>query len=294
VLKLQRVGTEPVLVPRPDVPWEKDAVFNCAAIHHDGRFRLHYRAVAHTPGDRNRSWIGYACSEDGVDFERLDQPVLSPGEVPEESQGVEDPRVTRLGDAFYMLYTAYDRTRTQIGMARSDDLRAWTRLGVAQGLDAFGNNKDAALFPETIGGRYCMFHRPHPTMHVSFSDDLRHWDDHRLVMEPAFAWEASKIGGGAQPIRTDAGWLEVYHGVDENSVYRLGIVLLDLEDPSKVVKRQPEPILEPELPWELEGDVPNVVFSCGAVLLGTELWVYYGGADTVIGVAKGDVREFLD
>jgi len=293
VLKLQRVGTEPVLVPRPDVPWEKDAVFNCAAIHHDGQFHLYYRAVAHNPPDRNRSWIGHAWSQDGIHFEQDDAPALAPGEVPEESQGVEDPRVTKIGDTFYMLYTAYDGTHTQIGMASSPDLHAWTRMGVAQGLEAFGNNKDAALFPEKIGGRYCMLHRPEPTMQISFSDDLRYWDDHRLIMEPQFEWEASKIGGGAQPIRTDAGWLEVYHGVDADSVYRLGLVLLDLDDPSKVVKRQTTPILEPELPWELEGDVPNVVFCCGAVLLGTELWAYYGGADTVIGVAKGDVTDFL-
>ena len=183
-MKLKRVGKGPVLEPRKNVPWEKDTVFNAAAVHHNGKFHLLYRAVAHNPGDPNRSWIGYASSKDGIHFERLDQPVLSPNVVPEESQGVEDPRVVKMGDTFYMCYTAYDLKRTQVA-------------------------------------------------------------------------------------------------------------LLDLRDPTKVLKRQPEFILEPELDWELKGDVNNVVFSCGAVLLGSELWVYYGCADTVIGLAKGDVKKFL-
>lgn len=293
-MKLERLSPDPILTPRKGVPWEKDAVFNCAAVYHDGTFHLLYRAVAHNPGDHNRSSIGYAWSRDGIHFDRLDEPVLSPGEVPDEAQGVEDPRVTRLGDTFTMLYTAYDATHTNVAMASSRDLKTWAREGIIIPHELFGSNKDAALFPEPIGGRYCTLHRPPPDIYIAYSDDLHTWTDHQRVMSPELPWEAHKIGGGAPPIRTEAGWLEVYHGVDANSVYRLGLVLLDLEDPSKVVKRQPEPILEPETDWELFGDVPNVVFACGAVLLGAELWVYYGAADTVIGVAKGDVGEFLE
>lgn len=293
-MKLTRVTPDPILTPRKDIAWEKDAVFNCAAVHHDGAFHLLYRAVAHRPGDRNRSSIGYAWSDDGVDFERLDEPVLRPGEVPEEAKGVEDPRVTRLGDTFYMLYTAYDGSKTDVAMARSTDLRTWTREGIVISHELFGSNKDAALFPEPIGGRYAVLHRPPPDIYIAYSEDLHTWTDHQRVMSPELPWEARKIGAGAPPIRTDAGWLAVYHGVDENSTYRLGLALLDLDDPSKVLRRQREPILEPETDWELFGDVPNVVFACGTVLLGTELWVYYGGADTVIGVAKGDVNEFLN
>jgi predicted GH43/DUF377 family glycosyl hydrolase len=106
-------------------------------------------------------------------------------------------------------------------------------------------------------------------------------------------WEYLKVGLGAPPFRTDAGWLMVYHAVDKANVYRLGLVLLDIDDPTKVLKQTDEPILQPETEWELKGDVNNVVFTCGAVLLGTELWVYYGAADKTIGLAKGDVREFL-
>lgn len=293
MLQLERVGDGPVLSPRPEIPWEKDAVLNTAAIYEDGTFHLHYRAVAHTPGDPNRSSIGYASSTDGVHFERRDAPVLSPGTVPEESQGVEDPRVTKLDETYVMLYTAYDLTQTQVAMATSTDLIHWDRQGIVIGSDLFGNNKDAMLFPARIGGRYCMMHRPEPDIYLAFSDDLHHWTDHVRIMEPAFPWETRKIGGGAPPIRTEVGWLVVYHGVDADLGYRLGVALLDLDDPTQVIARQPDPILEPAMDWELTGDVNNVVFTCGAVLRDRELWVYYGAADTVIGLAKGNVDDFL-
>ncbi|MFP4057774.1 MAG: glycosidase [Candidatus Brocadiia bacterium] len=293
-MKLERLSPDPVLTPREDVPWEKDAVLNPAAVHHRGRVHLLYRAVAHRPGDRNRSSIGYAWSDDGLHFHRLDQPVLRPGQVPGEAKGVEDPRVTRIGETFHMLYTAYDGTKTEVARATSADLRSWRRQGVAIGHELFGDNKDAALFPRTFAGRYAALHRPPPNIVLSYSRDLAEWTDHAVVMGPEQEWERAKIGAGAQPIRTDAGWVCVYHGVAEGHVYRLGIALLDLEEPSKVLRRQAEPILEPETEWERRGEVPNVVFACGAVLLGRELWVYYGGADSVIGVARGDIREFLD
>jgi predicted GH43/DUF377 family glycosyl hydrolase len=300
-MRLSRVSDEPILSPRPDVSWEKDAVFNTAAVHHDGVFHLFYRAVAHRPGAPNRSCIGHAWSRDGVRFDRADEPALAygpPEEVgnPFETQGVEDPRVTRLEGTFWMLYTAYDGATPQVACATSDDLERWERRGLIVPAELFGcANKDAALFPERIGGRYAVIHRPEPDMCLSFSDDLRSWTDHARFMTPreGVAWEEKKIGLSGPPMRTDAGWLVVYHGVDEGHVYRQGLALLDLADPVRVLKRTDEPVLEPELPWELRGDVPNVVFSCGNLLFGTELWLYYGGADTVIGLAKGDVSEFL-
>jgi len=292
-MKLKRVVNKPILEPRKDVPWEKSAVLNAAAIHDNGKFHLLYRAVAHNPGDRNRSWIGYASSTDGIHFDRLGQPVLSPGVVPEESQGVEDPRVIKLGDTFHMLYTAYDLKNTRIAMATSKDLIHWKRHGVILDHKLFGDNKDASLFPKKIEGRYCLMHRPAPDIYLSFSTDFHNWTDHVCIMEPEFEWEDSKIGGGAQPIMTEKGWLMIYHGVDKDLTYRLGVALLDPHDPTKVIKRQAEPILEPEQDWELKGDINNVVFTCGAVLLGTELWVYYGCADTVIGVARTEVKKFL-
>ncbi len=293
MLRLTRACDGPILEPRQDVPWEKDTVFNAGVIHDHGKFHMLYRAVAHHPGDRNRSSIGYASSVDGIHFDRLDEPVLRSNEVPEETQGVEDPRVIKFGDTYYMTYTAYDLRRCQIALASSKDLIHWKRHGVIISNEAFGNNKDAALFPEKIRGRYCIMHRPDPDIYLAFSDDLHNWTDHVCVMQPKFEWEATKIGGGAQPIKTEKGWLMIYHGVDKQMWYRLGVALLDLEDPTQVIKRQPEWILQPEANWELKGDVANVVFTCGAVLLGRELWVYYGAADTVIGLAKGVIDDFL-
>ena len=293
MLQLTRIGNGPVLTPRTNVPWEKSAVLNAAAIHADGKFHLIYRAVAHNPGDRNRSCLGYAWSGDGVRFERLDAPVLSPNVVPEESQGVEDPRVVKSGDTYYMCYTAYDLKRTQVALVTSKDLRHWQRHGVILSNTVLGNNKDASLFPEKIGGRWCLMHRPAPDIYLSFSDDLRNWTGHTCIMKPEYDWEATKIGGGAQPLKTPQGWLLIYHGVDKKQSYRLGAALLDLNDPRKVVKRQREFILEPREKWELKGDVNDVVFTCGAVLLGTELSVYYGCADTVIGLARADIADWL-
>jgi predicted GH43/DUF377 family glycosyl hydrolase len=157
------------------------------------------------------------------------------------------------------------------------------------------SNKDASLFPEKIGGRYVMFHRRPPNIWLAYSDDLKTWTDHRCVMEalPDSDWENEKIGIGGPPIKTDEGWLLIYHGVSVEKQYSLGIALLDLEDPTKVLKRQAEPILVPELDWEVNGFVPNVVFSCGQVILNDELWVYYGGADTAIGVAKIKMKDII-
>ena len=289
-LKLERVSNEPILRPRPHLPWENGAVFNCAVIHEDGVFHMYYRAV--TPP--NKSTIGYASSTDGIHFERRDTPLMVP-ECPAESQGVEDARVTKIDGVYYMHYTAWDEQLVQVGMATSIDLLNWERKGLSVRYDWMGHNKDVVLFPRKFNGRFCMLHRPEPDMCLAYSKDLVHWEDNVFLMGPrANGWEDMQVGAGAPPIETPQGWLCITHSVDAKRHYRLAVVVLDLEDPSKIVYRQDEPILEPELEWELVGDVPNVVFTCGAVLLGDELLVYYGGADTVIGVARANVRPFLD
>jgi predicted GH43/DUF377 family glycosyl hydrolase len=305
-MKLTRVGDGPVLTPRPDVAWERSAVLNTAAVHAGGRFHLFYRGVAHYPNARNRSCIGHAWSDDGIHFERAAEPVLSHGTRPENAVGVEDPRVVRLGDTYYMTYVMWNEKVTSIGLATSRDLLTWSDRGVLFGHALFGNNKNAALFAEKIDGQYALIHRPMGfqwgeetgplDIWLSLSPDLKTWSGHRRLLRARRGevdWEYGKIGLGAPPLRTDAGWLMVYHAVDRKMAYRLGLVLLDLKDPTRVIRRTDSPILEPEAGWEIRGDVNNVVFTCGAVLLGAELWVYYGGADTVIGLAKGDVAEFL-
>ena len=261
-------------------------MFNAAVVHHNGLFHMLYRAqeldyVSH---------IGYAGSEDGFHWSRLDQPVLSPA-TEFETRGVEDPRVTRIGDTFYMVYVAYSEHGTRVSLAASSNLIAWERLGVVLPDE---DNKDAALFPEKIGGRYCLLHRWPPDIWLGYSDDLLYWTDHQVVMRPRpNTWEHEKVGIAGPPIETEHGWLLIYHAVDQNFVYRLGVALLDADDPTVVLKRQEEPILEPGEEWELCGDVPNVVFSCGQVMTDDTLYVYYGGADTVIGVATADREQVL-
>ncbi len=285
-MKLTRYLGNPILRPKPEHGWEARAVFNCAAIRHNGLFHMLYRAVA----PNLISSIGYAVSEDGYSWKRLDEPVLTP--LTEfETKGVEDPRITRIGDTFYMVYVGYSEHGTRVCLAASRNLIAWERLGVILPDE---DNKDAALFPEKIGGRYVLLHRRPPDIWIAYSDDLIHWTDHRIVMRPRpGTWEHLKIGIAGPPEKTPYGWLLIYHGVDADKVYRLGVALLDLENPARVIKRQDEPILEPEEEWELHGDVPNVVFSCGQVLTDEKLWVYYGGADTVIGLATAP-REEVD
>lgn len=305
-MKLIRVGDGPILEPRRNVAWEQNAVLNSAAIHAGGMFHLFYRAVAHHPQARNRSCIGHAWSKDGVLFERAGEPILRHNTRPENTVGVEDPRIVKLGDTFHLCYVMWNGKTTNVGLATSPDLAAWTDHGVIFGYPLFGNNKNATLFPEKLDGQYALIHRPMGfswggesgplDMWMSLSPDLKNWHGHRRLLRARRGevdWEYSKIGLGAPPFKTDAGWLMIYHAVDRKMVYRLGLVLLDLHDPTRVLRRTDEPILQPEAGWEVKGDVGHVVFTCGAVLLGSELWVYYGGADTVIGLAKGDVAAFL-
>lgn len=289
-MKLQRYQGNPILTPRKEHAWEAQAVFNAAAVYDRGLFHLLYRAR----GGDGVSSIGYAVSTDGFDWLRLDGPVLKPGNE-HEAKGVEDPRVTRIGNTFYMCYTAYSGTFWQIALARSQNLITWERMGFPLPGE---RNKDAALFPEKIRGRYCMFHRREPDIWIAYSDDLHHWDDHQIVMRLRLdAWDSYKIGANGPPLKTDAGWLFFYHGFAEDMVYKLGVALLDLNDPTVVLKRQWEPILEPEEEWERHGDVPNVVFSCGQVMSSETLYVYYAGADRVMAVAmcsKAEVMEFVE
>lgn len=296
MIKLKRVSDQPVLAPRKGNLWEAAAVFNCAAIYEDGKVHLIYRATDITSNGSQGKYInsfGYAVSADGVNFNRLEHPIFT-NDIPQEARGPEDPRIVKIDDVFYMMYTGYGGRFDgdyRISLATSRNLVDWKRQGVM--LDEA--NKDASLFPEKINGKYVMFHRRPPNIWLASSGDLVHWDDHRCVMEalPDSDWENEKIGIGGPPIKTDEGWLLIYHGVSKDKCYRLGIALLDLADPAKVIKRQAEPILEPELDWEINGYVPNVVFSCGQVIIGDELFVYYGGADTAIGVAKIQMKDII-
>jgi predicted GH43/DUF377 family glycosyl hydrolase len=223
----------------------------------------------------------------------LEEPILV-NDAPQELRGPEDPRIVKLRDTFYMMYTGYGgrfEGDWRICLASSQNLIDWQRHGVM--LDE--PNKDASLFPEIINDQYLMLHRRLPNIWLAYSDDLSRWDNHTLVMEtrPGSTWESKKIGIAGPPTKMRDGWLLIYHGVGQNNQYSLGMAMLDLDDPSRVIARQTKPILRPELDWEINGCVPNVVFSCGQVVIGDEIYVYYGGADTVIGVASVKMDEIV-
>jgi predicted GH43/DUF377 family glycosyl hydrolase len=296
MIKLERLSDTPILSPKKQNPWEAGAVFNCAAVYDNGLVHLVYRATDITSNDGDGKYtsnLGYAVSRDGITFNRLEEPILV-NDVPQELRGPEDPRIVKLNDTFYMMYTGYGGRFDldwRICLASSKNLIDWQRHGVMLAEP----NKDASLFPDKINGQYVMLHRRLPNIWLAYSDDLSRWDNHTLVMEirSGSPWESEKIGIAGPPVKTKEGWLLIYHGVSQNNQYSLGIAMLDLDDPSKVIARQSTPILKPELDWEINGYVPNVIFSCGQVVIGDELYVYYGGADTVIGVASVKMGEIV-
>ncbi|MGF7396359.1 glycosidase [Thermoanaerobacterium thermosaccharolyticum] len=293
MIKLKRLSDKPILEPIKEHEWERGAVFNCSAIYDNGLFHLIYRATdigPHVKYGKYISRLGYAVSKDGINFMRLDKPVLS-NDVEQELRGCEDPRIVKIEDTYYMMYTGFgDRTDDdyRICLATSKNLISWERKGVV-----FDEpNKDATLFPEKINGNYVMFHRRYPDIWIAYSRDLKTWFGYKSIIKPIKGtWESSKVGVAGPPIRTKDGWFLIYHAVDDNNVYRLGAALLDINDPSIVLARQKEPILEPELEWERNGFISNVVFSCGNAVKGDDIYVYYGGADTVIGVAYINMND---
>lgn len=287
-MKLQRYHGNPILAPIPAHEWESRTVFNCGVAQTRNQVILIYRAQG-IGSDISR--LGYATSRDGFTFERFRYPVFEP-EADMEAWGVEDPRLTWLDGRWQMVYTAWSPLGIQVARASTSDFLVWERHGIVlPGPD----NKDAAIFPDKVNGRYVMFHRIPPDIWLAYSDDMVHWGDYRKIMEPRpGSWDNLKIGAGGPPIRTEHGWLCIYHGVDSEKVYRLGVALLDLEDPTRVIGRPDEPILEPEEPWELEGDVPNVVFTCGTAEIDNRYFVYYGGGDKVIAVATANRDDLLE
>lgn len=294
-MKLNRHPNNPILLPDPTSDWETYNVFNPSVIYHNGLFHMHYRA-------QGLDWIsriGYAVSIDGVSWNRLRNPVFSP-ENEAERRGIEDPRVTEMDGVFYMSYTAYGNSppgglNITPMYARSDNLITWERIGhLVEGED----NKDHVLFPRQINGRYISLHRRSPQAWIAESDDLMSWPEKH--MRPIFGprkdngWDSKSVGGNGPPIETEHGWVMVYHAYNADHIYRLGVCLLDLEDPSQVIHRPAEPIFEPLEIWELRGDIHNVVFSGANPVVDGQVYIYYGGGDHVIGLATSSLEELVE
>lgn len=306
---LKRYSEVPMLTPIKEHRWENRFVLNTAALRIKDKVYLLYRAF----GEDGISRIGLAISDGYKIIERLKDPIFVP-EIQEEKKGCEDPRTVIVDNEIFMLYTAYDGVVAQIAAASISvkdfldrKFNRWKRRGLAfPGLW----DKDAILFPEKIHGKYVIYHRIEPSIWIAYSENLAFpWprNGHKIIMGPrsGMMWDSLKIGAGAQPIKTCYGWLLIYHGVDQDMVYRLGVMLADLKDPGRLLYRSPNPTLSPETECEIgkkdECWVPNVVFTCGAVPaekkkvldVDDEILVYYGAADTYICLATGTVGDMI-
>jgi len=294
-MKLTRMSEEPVLKPIEEHEWERAGVFNTAAVYHKGLFHMVYRATdigGHEKYGEYINKLGYAVSKDLKTWHRLSEPIFE-NDVPQEARGPEDPRIVKIDDTFYMTYVGFANRFPgdyRISLATSKDLVNWERHGVL--LDE--ENKNSALFPQKFGNEYFLLHRRHPDIWISSTKDFKTFYDHTKVMSPIpNSWQQTRIGIAGPPVSHKDGWLLIYHAVDENNHYRLGAALLDRDNPREVIARHPDPIIEPELEWEIEGWVPNVIFSCATIELEDRYVVIYAGADTAIGVAyikKEDVK----
>lgn len=284
---ITRYQNNPILT-KDDVPYEVETVHNAGVTRFDDRYIMLFRSHLAT----GRSIIGIAESRNGFQFQVRPEPFLTPSDKPEfaeyEKFGLEDPRITYLENEYYITYSAYSRHGVRIGLAKTRDFKSVERLAFITQADC----RNVVLFTEKINGRYVRLDRPHThiipwSIWISYSPNLRHWGDSEIVIRPLqYHWDEMKIGPGAPPIKTDKGWLNIYHGTFgtmAGAVYRLGVALHKLDDPAIVLGVADRWILEPQDEWERVGYVPNVVFTCGAVpeADGT-LKLYWGAADTVI------------
>ncbi len=304
--KLERIGG-PVLEPIPEHSWESGAVFNPGVIREGDVVHMLYRAVE----GENYSTIGYAKLDlDGKVMERSNKPVIRP-ELNIEKHGCEDPRIVKFNNRYLIFYSAFDgqfperAENVRVVLAETTDFQVYQKIGMV-GPDI--QDKDAMIFSEMINGKITYLHRIVPNIQLAMFDDLEHfmkpepdyWTNHMkdldkyTVMCRQFEWEAKKIGAGPPPIRTEAGWLLIYHGVDKDHVYRAGAALLDEKNPYKVIARLPYTILEPETDYERFGDVDMVVFPEGIVQIDDELQIYYGAGDKVIGLARGSLSHLIE
>lgn len=296
---VRRYSGNPILTKR-DIPYPVETVHNAAVVKHGAEYIMLFRSHLRT----GRSIIGLARSRDGFYFTPDPQPFLTPALsgpfAAYEEFGVEDPRVTLLGGEYVITYSAYSRSGVRIALAKTKDFTTIERVSLITQADY----RNTVLFPEKFNGLYARLDRPHSeiapwSIWISYSPDLRYWGDSRLLIKPEpYHWDEMKVGPGAPPIKTNEGWLSIYHGVFktmDGSVYRLGVALHDLADPANVLGVADSWILQPEDPWEVVGYVHNVVFTCGAVAEpdGT-VKIYWGGADTVMCVGEANIADLVD
>ena len=292
---INRYKNNPILT-KDDVPYPVATVHNAAVVKHKGKYIMIFRSHKMN----GRSILGKAESRDGFNFKVDDKPFMIPateGIFKEyETYGIEDPRIVFIDGEYLITYSAYSRHGVRIGLAKTKDFKTIERFSLITESDY----RNVVIFPEKFQGLYARLDRPHSeispwSIWISYSPDLKFWGESKLIMKPLqYHWDEMKIGPGAPPIKTSRGWLNIYHGVFptmDGSVYRLGVALHDLKDPSKIIAVGDEWILQPEEFYEITGYVHNVVFTCGAVPENDgSVKIYWGGADKVmcVGTAKLD------
>jgi beta-1,4-mannooligosaccharide/beta-1,4-mannosyl-N-acetylglucosamine phosphorylase len=282
-------------------PYTVNAVFNPGVT----RVGTETLLLARVEDRTGRSHLSIARSADGLEGWTIEPAQrLLPNESEDERYGIEDPRITLFGDEYMILYTGYSSSGPLVRLASTRDFETFDRRGTLMPPE----DKDAALFPYTFDGRYALIHRPvtatpRQMAHIwlSWSPDLHFWGDHTVLLPARDGgwWDANKIGLGPPPLETERGWLMLYHGVRTTvagALYRLGLALLDRDNPARVLARSSEWIFGPQAPYELSGDVPAVVFPCGWTLDddGDTVRLYYGASDTTICVATGSLASLLN
>jgi beta-1,2-mannobiose phosphorylase / 1,2-beta-oligomannan phosphorylase len=303
----RRLTEGELLKPRKNIPWESKAIFNPGAVEIDDKINILYRAMSQD----NTSVIGLAQSRNGTDISYLsDKPIYTPNEsfesksVPGGNSGCEDPRITRIGNKIYMCYTAYNGITPPSAAITSisvSDFKKkkwnWSKpvLVTADGVD----DKDACLHPEKVKGKYFLYHRVNNYICGDYGETTQFKERNNFRNIPILLprkgmWDSQKVGLSVPPIKTKKGWILIYHGVSGRSRYRIGAVLLDLNDPTIVLSRTTDAIFEPREAYEIEGQVNYVVFPCGAVVRKGIIYMYYGGADSVVDVASMKLKDLLD
>ena len=296
---VKRYEGNPILT-KADVPYQVETVHNAGVVKHEGRYIMLFRSHLRN----GRSIIGLATSVDGYQFKVSPEPFITPSDegvwAEYEAFGVEDPRISCVDGEYLITYSAYSRHGVRIALAKTHDFETLEKVAFITQADY----RNVVIFPEKINGRYVRLDRPHSeispwSIWLTTSPDLIYWGESKVVMKPEpYHWDEMKIGPGAPPIKTEKGWLSIYHGVFptmDGSVYRLGVALHDMEDPSTVLGIGDSWILQPEDPWEVTGYVHNVVFTCGAVPEddGT-VKIYWGGADTVMCAGEAVLDDLVD
>lgn len=308
-LKLSRYEGNPIISSILELDWQAKGTFNPAVIYEDRKFHIVYRAQSKD----GTSVLGYAISSDGFHIdEYLDYPIYVPREPfeikpphVEGNSGCEDPRISKIGNKYYMVYTAFDGInppRVAITSINVDDFLKrnwkWEKPVIISSPDI--DDKDACIVEGKITGTYLVFHRLGGSIWLEITRDLnfsgqRYLAGKVLISPRKNKWDNVRLGIAGPPLETDKGWLLLYHGISEPDFkYKMGALLLDYKDPNNIIGRSDYPILEPETIYEIEGQVPNVVFSCGSVILKGQLYVYYGGGDRIIGVATMPLENLLN